>query len=117
MPMDCNRVRDLLAAYLDNELSAEERVEVEAHLSACAGCRKALDSMRKAQDAVRSLLTERASGQEPSPGSWEHLRPELDVYRPSLLFLFRKRKWRIIATVIFIALALAGVLWAFGVWR
>jgi anti-sigma factor RsiW len=115
--MECDRVKGLLAAYLDSELSAEERAEVDKHLSSCRDCRRELESMRRAQDAVRSLLKEKASGQEPAAGSWEQLRPSLDVYRPSLVFLFRKRKWRIIATVIFVALAIVAVLWASGIWR
>ena len=35
----------LLSAYLDGELASEERAELEAHVSACASCRRELDGL------------------------------------------------------------------------
>lgn len=37
---------ELLSAYIDDEVSAEERQEVEAHLNTCQECRQELDSLR-----------------------------------------------------------------------
>ncbi|GCF07602.1 anti-sigma factor family protein [Dictyobacter arantiisoli] len=37
--MNCERVRDLLSAYLDDQLSAPERQSVTTHLASCADCR------------------------------------------------------------------------------
>lgn len=37
--MDCEAAQELITAWVDNELSAGERVTVEAHLRHCAACR------------------------------------------------------------------------------
>jgi len=50
--MRCGKVRRLLSVYLDEELSAELRTEVEAHLGSCEGCRGQLARLRR----VASLL-------------------------------------------------------------
>ncbi|NYE58407.1 DUF4349 domain-containing protein [Carboxydothermus ferrireducens] len=39
--MECNEVRELLSAYIDGEVTAEEKKQVERHLQSCAGCREA----------------------------------------------------------------------------
>lgn len=36
----CSTCEELLQPYLDRELSASERVEVEAHLKGCGSCTK-----------------------------------------------------------------------------
>jgi hypothetical protein len=46
---------DLLSAYVDGELAAEERRAVEDHLAACPGCRAELDGMRRVASRLRSL--------------------------------------------------------------
>jgi len=45
--------RDLLSSFLDDELTAAERAEVEAHLSACSECREHLLSLRALSSALR----------------------------------------------------------------
>lgn len=46
--MKCGRVREFLAAdYLDGELGAEARTEVERHLDACPGCRRFGEEVRR----------------------------------------------------------------------
>jgi len=40
--MDCLQVQDRLSAYLDGELPAELRRQVEEHLEACPACREEL---------------------------------------------------------------------------
>jgi anti-sigma factor RsiW len=46
---------ELLSAYLDDELTAQERAEVEAHLEFCAPCLGDLDEEREVRSAVRGL--------------------------------------------------------------
>lgn len=53
--MDCVNVRDLLSAYIDKELEAEEKEQVEAHLKECPGCKKNLMRMKSAVKMVQSL--------------------------------------------------------------
>jgi anti-sigma factor RsiW len=42
----CKSIDTLAMAYLDDELAAEERHELEAHLTECASCRVTLDGER-----------------------------------------------------------------------
>ena len=49
---ECDAIRAKLAGYLYDELPAEERVRIEAHLAACDACRGALGSMREAASAL-----------------------------------------------------------------
>ncbi len=115
--MDCKQVTDLLATYLDNEASGKERLEIESHLADCKSCQRELDSLRIAQQALRMAFKSKAGDAEPPSQAWEQLQPGLEIYRPSLLFLFRKRRWRIVATIILLVLMAAGLLWAFGIWQ
>ncbi len=46
---------DVLSAYLDDELTAAERDEVEAHLNACAECRSDLEAEADVRRLVREL--------------------------------------------------------------
>jgi hypothetical protein len=57
---------DQLSAYIDGELDAVERAQVDAHLPSCAECRTTLD-------ALRATLTDLAMLPEPAPSeqdSW-----------------------------------------------
>src|SRR5436309_673763 len=40
--MNCEQVRELLSAYLDNTLAQQERQEVATHLQTCAECSEML---------------------------------------------------------------------------
>lgn len=44
----CERLRPELVAYLDGELDAAARAEVEAHLAACAACRREREGLARA---------------------------------------------------------------------
>jgi len=48
-------VTELLSAYLDGELSQEERTRVESHLEHCAECQQELAGFRRTIRLVRSL--------------------------------------------------------------
>ncbi|HEU4613604.1 MAG TPA: zf-HC2 domain-containing protein, partial [Kofleriaceae bacterium] len=43
-------------AYLDDELAAEERHELEAHLTECASCRATIDGERADHSLIRRAL-------------------------------------------------------------
>ena len=45
--MSCEHVRDLLSAYLDNQLTAIERQNVASHLALCAECSTILADYRR----------------------------------------------------------------------
>lgn len=45
--MKCARINKLLCPYLENELSREKKMEVEAHLKTCGRCSNELDNLKK----------------------------------------------------------------------
>lgn len=51
-----------LAAYLDGELSARDRSEVEAHLGGCAACARQLEELAAVDAAVRDLPADAPPG-------------------------------------------------------
>jgi anti-sigma factor RsiW len=53
--MSCERIQELLSAYLDGELSPAERAEVDAHLAACPECAGLLARLRTALQAFASF--------------------------------------------------------------
>lgn len=53
---DCSRYDELLSAYLDGEVSAEEKQEIEAHLDSCADCRRYLSLLRTMQENLQQDL-------------------------------------------------------------
>lgn len=55
-------VQELLAAYVDGDLEAEE--EMDVHLASCAGCRSHLAAYREMLSDLESL---RDRGEEPHP--------------------------------------------------
>lgn len=60
---DCRDIDHLLPAYLDNELSAEEKKLVDGHLSACHRCRAALADLKKTMGLLQGM-------QEVEPPPW-----------------------------------------------
>jgi anti-sigma factor RsiW len=53
----CQSIETLAMAYLDDELVAEERRELELHLLSCAGCKAHVESERADLALVRKALT------------------------------------------------------------
>jgi anti-sigma factor RsiW len=45
--LKCQRVVELVTAYLDDGLSPEDRQDFEQHLVSCSGCRNYLEQMRR----------------------------------------------------------------------
>lgn len=55
--MSCAETRQLLDAWVDNELDLRGALEVEAHLGRCAECAAQERSLRELQDFARANLT------------------------------------------------------------
>lgn len=56
--MNCQQARDLMSLYLDGELLAAERTELEEHLRQCDDCRYELAELEALVDALGSLPEE-----------------------------------------------------------
>ena len=59
--MRCDRARELIGAYVDEELSGDDRTSVAAHIASCAGCRELMGDIKRTSDAIAEL------GREPAP--------------------------------------------------
>lgn len=76
------RLRDLLSAYVDGEVTESERRRVEGHLEGCDDCRAELEELRATVSVLRrmpelavprsfALTPEQAAAQRPAmPGGW-----------------------------------------------
>ncbi|HEX9971145.1 MAG TPA: zf-HC2 domain-containing protein, partial [bacterium] len=67
--MNCQDIKNKLELYLDNELSVQEKAEIEAHLLICADCAKQLAKL-KSLDSLGKLDI----FPEPSVLYWKELR-------------------------------------------
>jgi anti-sigma factor (TIGR02949 family) len=52
--MDCKKLREVLDAYVDRELSADAAAQAEAHIAECGACRRAVEGLAKLREAVRT---------------------------------------------------------------
>lgn len=53
--MNCWRIKKLLSAYVDDELSSAEKAQVTQHLDACPACRGELAQYRLLKDALGGM--------------------------------------------------------------
>ncbi|MBA7616467.1 hypothetical protein ES703_23763 [subsurface metagenome] len=77
--MKCKDVTELLAAYLDNEVTSDEREQIEAHLSACPSCREELEPLAATQTNLRHAFKLAAARASPSPRAWAAVKQRLAV--------------------------------------
>lgn len=54
-PLDCGAALDYLHLYLDGELEAAQRDQVEAHRAACGACDRAFAEMERYQEVCQSV--------------------------------------------------------------
>lgn len=50
--MKCEHIEDLLSPYLEDELTAKERLVVQEHLQSCADCSILFDLLRETQESL-----------------------------------------------------------------
>jgi ferric-dicitrate binding protein FerR (iron transport regulator) len=73
----CNPVRELLPAYIDHELTDEQRGPVESHLSGCSDCRAEVEALRKDERLLRSTIGSRLTvGNRINEGVWAAIEAE-----------------------------------------
>src|SRR5262249_15710758 len=81
--MQCERTRQLLGAYLDQELDLPERRDVEAHMETCAQCTATADEISRVSRKLAEL------GRESPP---KHLRSRISA---ALAEADNQWRWRI----------------------
>ena len=77
--MNRNVVSELLAAYLDGEVTPKEREQIQAHLSACPQCRRELEALATAQKGLRQALKEMAAQATPPPELWDRIKQRAGI--------------------------------------
>ena len=51
--MTCSVVREMLGAYVDEELDANAQLQMQSHLAECPDCTQALERLRTRQQIIR----------------------------------------------------------------
>jgi anti-sigma factor RsiW len=64
MANGCNKARENLDRFLDNDLSGREATDVAAHLDTCAACRQEFEQRRATQTALRRFAATPDGAQE-----------------------------------------------------
>jgi anti-sigma factor RsiW len=59
----CREMVELVTAYLEGHLAAEQRTGFEEHLAICDGCQAYVEEMRDTLQALGRLPEDRLSGQ------------------------------------------------------
>lgn len=100
--MTCEQAGVLLDAYVDNELSVSESVDVEGHLKACRGCARVVENHQALRQAMQD-------------GSFHFQAPPIGRVMPPAPQSRRIYSWAAIAASFLLAGVLAGF-WA-GRWQ
>lgn len=56
--MRCDQAQELITARLDNELSADEKSAIEAHLNSCERCRRAMAAESRLKERIKATQRE-----------------------------------------------------------
>lgn len=86
----CRETEHLLEAYIDGDLSQEQRCSVEAHLATCEACQRELALARRVSAGLRSLplqtcperILEEVLEKTGQKRGWLRLLPDLSFIRP-----------------------------------
>ncbi len=78
--MKCENINELLAAYLDEEVTPEERRQIESHLSTCEKCPEDLRLLASTRESLRQALSTKAAVVEPSPQAWDRVRQRIEYW-------------------------------------
>lgn len=52
---NCNSIKKQLSAYIDNELTLDERLKIKGHLDTCQDCAEELDELKKSIEHLQHL--------------------------------------------------------------
>ncbi len=116
--MNCKDIYELLIAYLDGEVSMEERANIEAHLHRCPQCRAELEELSATQSGLRNALKVTSEEVSPSPQAWEKVQARLekkDSWLSGLHRLLTGKTWQVATvTAAVVVIAAIAVIWQFG---
>lgn len=110
--MNCEAVKEMLWAYLEKEITAEEAVKIEEHLKNCEACREELKFQQEMMETLSGLPDE-----ELPEGYHTELMQKLQVEAASNVVPFpvRKKKqpvwkqWGMVAAAVLVVVAAGGM--------
>lgn len=76
--MNCDRIKELLNDYLDNELTKDERAAFEQHIEKCSECREEVELMQEMLYALHDI-----DEKELPQGFHQELMDQLDEIQPT----------------------------------
>jgi len=90
--MNCEKRKELLAGWMDNQLTEAERAEMEAHLAICAECRQEMETNRRLWVSMGEVPVPAPSDkmQVRFDAMLETYRQEQTNRRPGLFFYLRQ---------------------------
>ncbi len=113
--MNCKDIRELLTAYLDGEVTPEEKAYIEAHVAGCTHCRSELEGLSAARDNLRGALKSMTEEALPSPQTWEKIKGRLETKESRRGFWSSFTLGRVATAATAVAiLIVAIVIWQFG---
>jgi anti-sigma factor RsiW len=98
----CDKNNERLSAYLDGEVAAEEKAEMERHLAGCDACAQEAAQWQVADTAARSV-------DEPSAGAWDGMWRRIGE-RTSRERIIRVVRWSVVKAGALAAAAAAVLL-------
>jgi mycothiol system anti-sigma-R factor len=110
--MECEEIRQLLDAYLDDELEGTSQPEVQEHLNSCPGCRKEAEAISSFSSLVRTAMPMYKAPAELKARIRASLREE-SAHSAHWIFRFR-RQLLYAAAILVLGFVLASVLRTFS---
>lgn len=108
--MHCETVKEMLWAYLEQETTAEEAVEIEKHLAGCAACREEYDAQKEILGMLSNLPEE-----ELPEGYHAELMQKIQAEAKVVPITAKKKKqpiwrqWGMIAAAVLMVIAAGGM--------
>jgi predicted anti-sigma-YlaC factor YlaD len=103
MDKECENFGPLLSAYLDAELSYEERDELEKHLETCETCSQFLRELRETEEITKKALSPEFEPPVDLSGVWEEIEARID-FGPSI---WKRMKKSVVKPVVWLPGAVA----------
>ena len=75
--MKCRETNKLFTAYLDNEVTARKRENMQAHLASCPDCRREMETLSVTKAKLRRAFKMVTDEANPSDAAWAQLREQV----------------------------------------
>lgn len=110
---NCNKISELLSAYIDGEVTIKEKELVENHLLSCTSCKQKLDIMQKTSNILKE--TPQIPVPETLLKDFEEYRKKAEQTEKKVVPLYKNyRVYASIAAIFIFAFVLKSGLWQEG---